>query len=221
MTLLELLHLLRKKWFLVVLFPLVFAGATAVYSWGFMSNDYTSSVSLYVLTKTDNQNSSNITSSDVTASQQLANDIAVLAQSNRVIDATAQSLGMSTLKGYDVKVDSATTNRVITLSVTGKKPEAVAQIADELGKQTSDTAVEVMDLKAVNVIESAQVPDAPSGPNRVMYTAVAFLAGLFFAVALIVLLDLIDTTVKSPEEAEELLGLPVLGRMPSLKGKGN
>ena len=54
-----------------------------------------------------------------------------------------------------------------------------------------------------------------------MYTAVAFLAGLFFAVALIVLLDLIDTTVKSPEEAEELLGLPVLGRMPALKGKGN
>ncbi|MEG0301890.1 YveK family protein [Gordonibacter sp.] len=221
MTLLELLHLLRKKWFLVVLFPLVFAGATAAYSWGFMSNDYTSNVSLYVLTKTDSQNSSNITSSDVTASQQLANDIAVLAKSNRVIDATAQSLGMTTLKGYNVKVDSATTNRVITLSVTGKKPEAVAQIADELGKQTSDTAVEVMDLKAVNVIESAQVPAAPSGPNRVMYTAVAFLAGLFFAVALIVLLDLIDTTVKNPEEAEELLGLPVLGRMPSLKGKGN
>ena len=220
MTLLELLHLLRKKWYLVVVFPLVFAGATAIYCWGFMSNDYTSDVSLYVLNKTDEQ-SSNITSSDTTASQQLANDIAVMAQSNRVIDATAQSLGMSTLKGSDIKVTSATTNRVITLSVTGKKPEAVAQIANELAKQTADTAVEVMELKAVNIVDAAQVPNAPSGPNRIMYTAVAFLAGLFFAVALIVLLDLIDTTVKSPEEAEELLGLPVLGRMPALKGKGN
>ena len=209
-----------QKWYLVVVFPLVFAGATAVYCWGFMSNDYTSDVSLYVLNKTDEQ-SSNITSSDTTASQQLANDIAVMAQSNRVIDATAQSLGMSTLKGYDIKVTSATTNRVITLSVTGKKPEAVAQIANELAKQTADTAVEVMELKAVNIVDAAQVPNAPSGPNRIMYTAVAFLAGLFFAVALIVLLDLIDTTVKSPEEAEELLGLPVLGRMPALKGKGN
>ena len=180
MTLLELLHLLRKKWYLVVVFPLVFAGATAIYCWGFMSNDYTSDVSLYVLNKTDEQ-SSNITSSDTTASQQLANDIAVMAQSNRVIDATAQSLGMSTLKGYDIKVTSATTNRVITLSVTGKKPEAVAQIANELAKQTADTAVEVMELKAVNIVDAAQVPNAPSGPNRIMYTAVAFLAGLFFA----------------------------------------
>ena len=128
---------------------------------------------------------------------------------------------MSTLKGYDIKVTSATTNRVITLSVTGKKPEAVAQIANELAKQTADTAVEVMELKAVNIVDAAQVPSAPSGPNRIMYTAVAFLAGLFFAVVLIVLLDLVDTTVKNPEEAEELLGLPVLGRMPALKGKGN
>ncbi|WP_080799556.1 YveK family protein [Arabiibacter massiliensis] len=220
MTLLELLHLLRKKWFLVVLFPLVFAGATAAYCWGFMSNDYTSSVSLYVLNKTSDQGTG-VTSSDTTASQQLANDIAVFTQTNRVLDATAQALGMSSLEGYDIEVTSATTNRVITLSVTGKKPEAVAQIADELAKQTATVAVDTMELQAINVVDAAQVPTAPSGPNRIMYTAVAFLAGLFFAVALIVLLDLIDVTVKSPEEAEELLGLPVLGRMPALKGKGN
>lgn len=220
MTLLELLQLLRKKWILVVLLPLAFSGATAVYAWGFMSNDYTSSVSLYILTKTDTQSSANVTSSDVAASQQLANDIAVLAESNRVIDSTAQSLGMSSLNGYKMKVDSATTNRVITLSVSGKKAEAVAQIANELAKQTANTAVEVMDLKAVNVVDAAQVPEVPSGPNRTLFAAVAFLAGLFFSVVLIVILDLVNTTVKSPEEAEELLGLPVLGRMPSLKGKG-
>lgn len=220
MTLLELLQLLRKKWYLVVVFPLVFAGATAGYCWGFMSNDYTSDVSLYVLTKTDNSSSSGVTSSDTAASQQLANDIAVLAQSNRVLNATANALGMSTLDGYKIKVDSATTNRVISLSVTGKKPEAVATIADELAKQAADTAVEVMDLKAVNIVDAATVPAEPSGPNRVMYTAVALLAGLFFAIALIVVLDLLDTTIRTPEDAEELLGLPVLGRMPTVKVKG-
>ena len=50
MTLLELLELLRKKWYLVLVFPLVFAGATAAYCWGFMTNNYTANVSLYVLT---------------------------------------------------------------------------------------------------------------------------------------------------------------------------
>lgn len=220
MTLLELLHLIKKRWYFVVLFPLLFAVATAVYCWGFMSNDYTSSVSLYILSKTDDNASSAITSSDMTASQQLANDIAVIAQSNRVAEATAQALGMTTLEGYEVDVTSATTNRVIELSVTGKKPEAVAQIAGELADQTAETAVGTMGLQAVNIIDQAAVPTSPSGPNRIMYTAVAFLAGIFVAIALIVLLDLMDTTIRNPEDAEELLGLPVLGRMPVLKGKG-
>lgn len=220
MTLLELLHLIKKRWYFVVLFPLLFAVATAVYCWGFMSNDYTSSVSLYILSKTDDNASSAITSSDMTASQQLANDIAVIAQSRTVAESTAQALGMSKLEGYEIDVTSATTNRVIELSVTGKKPEAVAQIAGELAEQTAATAVEKMGLQAVNIIDQASVPTDPSGPNRVMYTAVAFLAGIFVAIALIVLLDLMDTTIRNPEDAEELLGLPVLGRMPALKGKG-
>lgn len=72
-------------------------------------------------------------------------------------------------------------------------------------------------LDAVNIIDRASVPDKPSGPNRVMYTAVALLAGLFVAIAIIVLQDMLDTTVKSGDDAEELLGIPVLGRMPKPK----
>jgi capsular polysaccharide biosynthesis protein len=223
MTLLELLHLLKQKWPLVVLLPLLFAGLTAGYCWGFMTNDYTSSVSLYVLSKSDSNDSSSpvVTSSDMTASQQLANDIAVLAKSNRVITTTTEALGMTTFHGYTIDVNSATTNRVITLSVTGKKPEAVALIADELARQTADTAVEIMDLKAVNIVDSAQIPTTPSGPNRILYLGAAFLAGLLAAIVLIVVLDLVNTKIRNPEEAETLLGLPILGRMPALKGKGD
>lgn len=217
MTLLELLQLLRKRWYLVVIFPLVFAAGAATYCWGFMSNDYTSSVSLYVLAKTDGSATNGVSSSDMTASQQLANDIAVLVETNRVTEASAKALGMEDLSGFDVQVSSATTNRVITLSVTGKKPESAALVADQLAKQVSAAAVEVMDLRAVNIVDQAQVSATPSGPNRTMYTAVAFLAGLFVAIAIIVLLDLLDTTVKSDEEMEELFGLPVLGNMPTVK----
>lgn len=216
MTLLELLKLLKKKWHLLVVLPLVLGAATAGVSWGLLPNQYTSSVSLYVLS-TSNSSSSTVTSSDMTASQQLANDIAVLAESNRVIDATTKGLNMTSLKGYDIDVSSATTNRVITLSVTGESPESVAIIANKLAEETADAAVEVMALEAVNIIDVAQVPEQPSGPDRLMYLAVAILAGIFLAVAWIVLIDMIDTSIKSEEEVEEILGLPVLGSMPTVK----
>lgn len=218
MTLLELLQLLRKKWYLLVIFPVIFAGATAGYCWGFMTNDYTSTVSLYVLTKSANSDqNSYVSSSDMSASQQLANDIAVLAKTDRVTSQVAKDLGLQNLSGFKVSVSSSTTNRVITLSVTGKKPESVAQVANKLASETSKAAVEVMNLEAVNIVDDAKIAQSPSGPNRLMYTAVAFLAGLFVAIALIVLMDMLNNTVKSPEEAEELFGLPVVGRMPYVK----
>lgn len=218
MTLLELLQLLKKKLYLVIILPLVCGIAAAGVSWGLMANEYTSSVSLYVLTTSD-QTSSVITSSDTTASQQLANDIAALAESNRVVNDTAKALNMTDLDDYQISVDSATTNRIITLNVTGDSAEAVAVIADELAENLASTAVEVMEVRAVNIIDEAQVPEDPSGPNRIMYTLVAILAGLFLAVAWIVFIDMIDTTVKSEDEIQDLLGLSVLGNMPTVKGK--
>ena len=86
-----------------------------------------------------------------------------------------------------------------------------------MSDRTSKAAIDAMKLDAVNIIDRASVPENPSGPNRVMYTAVALLAGLFVAIAIIVLQDMLDTTVKSGDDAEELLGIPVLGRMPKPK----
>jgi capsular polysaccharide biosynthesis protein len=196
----------------------VFAGVMAGYSWSFLPNDYASEVTLYVLTKSDADNpSSTLTTSDVSLSQQLANDISVLSRSDRVMGSTAEQLGMRTLEGYKIDVTSSTANRVITLAVTGRDPDAVAVIANELAKQTATAAVDIMDLRAVNIVDTAQVPINPSGPNRSLFTLVAALAGLVVAFMLIVLLDLLNTTIRSSDEAEELLELPIMGRIPKIK----
>lgn len=218
MTLLELLQLLRKNLALVVALPVICALACAGVCWGFMTNDYTSSVNLYVLNKSANSDANQtVTSSDMAASQSMANDIAVLAKTNRVRTAAARSLGTENLAGYSVGVKGETTNRVITLTVTGKDPQGVANVADAMAKQVANVAVEVMDLQAVNIVDNANVPVAPSGPRRTMYTLVAFLAGLFAAIAIVVLKDMLDMTVKTTDDVEDLLGLPVLGRMPYVK----
>lgn len=218
MTLLELLQLLRKKLALVIILPVAFALVTAVYSYGFMEDQYTSEVQLYVLSRNQtSQDQSGLTSSDTTVSQQLANDIAVIADTPKVRNAVMKTLGMNSLAGYTLKVESSTTNRIITLTVTSNNANAAARVADAFAEETADCSVESMNLEAVNIIDDATTPTSPSGPNRPLYIAVAFLAGLFVAVAIVVLLDMLNTTVKSREEAEELFGLPVLGTMPELK----
>ena len=222
MTLLELLELLRKKWYLLVILPLLFAGTTAVYCWCFMANTYTASVTLYVLNqKVTTDSGQQETSPDFNTSKQLANDLAKIAETSTITNSAAEALGMRDLSGFTVDVSSDSNTRIIVLTVTGKNPDATARVANELADRTAEAAVENMKLDAVNVIDRATAPDAPSGPNRPMYTLVALLAGVFAAIALILLLDMLNNSVKSGEEAEELLGLPVLSRMPEVNQKGN
>lgn len=217
MTLLELFKLLKKHLALVVILPVVLAIATAGVSWGLMQNQYTATVSVYVLSSSSSEQNT-IQNSDLTASQLIANDIAELANSDTVAERTAEELGMSSLDGYDISVNSSTTTRVIEISVTTGQAQAASVVANKIAEVLSGVAQEVMGVESVNVVDQAKAPEAPSGPNRVMYTAVAFLVGIFLAVAIVVVMDMVNTRVRTPEEAEEMLGIPVIGRIPKIKG---
>lgn len=219
MTLLELFQLLKNHLKLVIALPIIFALVTAVGSWIFLANTYTANVSMYVLANSSETQSNTSLSTDLSASQMITNDVSELIQSERVLNQAANQLGMSEseLKGYDIEVTSSTTTRLITISVTGDTPNSAAAIANGIADTTNSVAQEIMNIEAVNVIDQAEVPTSPSGPPRTMYTAVAFLAGIFVAVAIVVLMDMINTRIRRPEEIEELLDIPVIGRISVIK----
>lgn len=219
MTLLELFRLLKKHLKLMIVLPVACALVAAGVSWGALANAYTSTVSVYVLNSEDSQAQRNSNAySDMNASQLMANDISALASSNTVKEKTADALGLGSLSGYSISVKSSTTTRVIDISVTGSNPEGTATVANELAKTLSSVGQSVMGVKSVNVVDEAKTPVSPSGPPRAMYTGVAFLAGLFVAIAAVVIMDMVNTRVRTPEEAEEITGIPVIGRIPKIKG---
>ena len=217
MTLLELLTLLRKHLKLVIVLPILCAAAIAAVAWLVLPSTYTSSTSMYVLTRANESNNS-LTNSDLSASQMLTNDVAKLIKSDRIESDTADKLQMKNLDDYKITVSSETTTRVITVSVTGKSAQTAAIVANGLAETTDSVAREVMDVKSINVIDKAVEASSPSGPPRAMYTAVAFLAGIFLAIAIVVVMDMLNTRVRGAEDVEELLGIPVIGRIPSMKG---
>lgn len=218
MTLLELLTLLRKHLKLVIMLPIVCMVAMGLASVLMMNDTYTATTDMYVLASSEGSNSSSALSSDLSASQMLTNDVATLLQSDRVMSDAADQLGLPNLRGYDITVTSESTTRVITLQVTSSDAQGSANVANALADCVSNVAQEVMNVESVNVIDEAPTPEAPSGPNRMLYIAVAAMAGLFAAVAIVVLMDVIDTRVRSAEDVEELLELPVIGRIPEMKG---
>ena len=220
MTLLELFQLLRKHLKLVIALPIACALAMGAFSFVMMGNTYTASVSMYVLLQSaQGENSAAIQYNDLSASQMLTNDVAQLIESERVVQQTAKDLGMSVdeLESSKIEVTNSTTTRLITIAVTSDSPQSAAAVANGVARTTNSVAQEIMAVEAVNLIGEAEVPQEPSGPPRLMYTAVAFLAGIFIAVAIVVVMDMVNTRIRKPEEIEELLGVPVIGRIPTMK----
>ncbi len=217
MTLLELITLLRKHLKLVVTLPVVCAIVMALASVIVMRDSYTATGDMYVLAGTADSTGSAL-SSELSASQMLSNDVATLLTSSRVEDDAARQAGLEDLDDFDIAVSSETTTRLISLSVTGSDPVECANVANALMSSVSAVAQEVMSVESVNVVDEAEVPTAPSGPNRMLYIAVALMAGLFAAVAIVVLLDILDTRIRGEHDVEELLGVPVIGRIPVMKG---
>ena len=213
MTLLELFQLLKKHLKLVITLPVVCAIAMGIVSFVAMDNTYTATTSMYILAKTDD--SGQMSYNDLSASQMLSNDIATLLDSDSVKSGAAKELGLTDLDDYKVSVSSETTTRVITLSVTGTDAKETAEVAKAIASSVSTVAQNVGAAQSINVIDEAKTP---SGPKRTLYIAVAFLAGIFIAVAYVVLADMLNTRIRGAEEAEELLGIPVVGRIPAMKG---
>lgn len=218
MTLLELFQLLKKHLRFVLTVPVVCALVVGVFSLVLMHDEYTATSSMYVLVQQADSNSSSSLYSDLTASQMLSDDVSKLLKSDRIVNQVGSEVGVDQLKGYRVNVTSETTSRVITLSVTGPDAQKSADIVNQMVSDVSDVAHDVMGIQSVNPIDQAVAPSEPSGPKRLLYVLVAFIGGLFVAIAIVVISDTLNTKIRGKEDLEATIGVPVIGRIPVMKG---
>ena len=66
----------------------------------------------------------------------------------------------------------------------------------------------------IQVLEKAKIPGGPISPNKPLNIIIGFMLGLMVAIGLAFLLEYLDNTVKTTEELENLLGIPVLADIP-------
>ena len=68
-------------------------------------------------------------------------------------------------------------------------------------------------------IEPASQPEEPIRPRPLMNTALAAAIGLMLAAGMVFLIEYLDDTLKTPEDVERVLGLPVLGFVAEMRYK--
>ena len=67
------------------------------------------------------------------------------------------------------------------------------------------------------IVDRATIPSYPVKPNKKSTIILAFILGIMLGCGIAVLLDLLDNTIKSPDDVQEKLGAPLLGAIPKVK----
>ncbi len=79
------------------------------------------------------------------------------------------------------------------------------------------TTIENVPATNIRIVYPASVPTAPVSPQKSRHLLMGAALGLFFGFALALVLENLDTTIKTPEEAETRLGIPNLAVIPHLQ----
>lgn len=187
-----------------------------------LTKQYVSSTRIYVLNQQDQQT---VTYTDLQTGTQLTKDYAKLVTSQTV---TAQVIADLDLQNkYEdmrnitpgqlasmISVETLTDTRVIQISVTDVSPTRAQDIANAVRVAASQRIYEVMAIEAVNVVDTANLPEGPSSPNTMKNTAIGGAVGLVLAAGIYILIFLLDDTIKTPDDVEKYLGLSVLASIP-------
>ena len=107
---------------------------------------------------------------------------------------------------------------MIVLTVSNENAELAETIAKELAKVFVEEAQEIFQIENVNIIDAAERAYYPYNINHVKDLIIFGMLGAFLSCGLILLIYMLDTTVKEEEDLEEV-GLPILGTIPVFEKK--
>ncbi len=129
----------------------------------------------------------------------------------------------------EVSADAPTGKVLINLHVTDRNPVKAQVLAQALAEQFAGYITTKLEPPAsptskspvtVTVIRNASTPTSPVAPNKKLNIGLAFIIGVVLGVGLAIVRELLDNTVKSPEDLTSAAGLPVLGIVPWDKRTG-
>src|SRR5690606_39480013 len=101
--------------------------------------------------------------------------------------------------------------------------EADPAIAVDIANTTADVfqneILELMSVDNLSILSPAMLKEDPTPikPNPMLNMAIAAVIGLMLGVGIAFLLEYLDTTIKTEQDIEEILGVPLLGVISPIK----
>ena len=214
----HLFKILWKRKILVALVAIVAGALAFAYSAFIVKPEFTSTTRIYVVNRNQGDKPG-LTNQDLQAGSYLVKDYREIILSQDVLEKVTSNLKLD-LSPKDlankVRVTVPVDTRIVSISVNDRVPEEASRIANSLREVAAEKIISITRVSDVTTLEEARPAIAPSSPNIRRNTIIGLLGGTVFTVIAVLIVELVDTRVKRPEDIEDVMQIALLGVVPNL-----
>ena len=212
----ELFFALKKRILWIIAAALLGGCIACAYTQIFITPTYTSTSSVLVISK-----ETTLTSiADLQLGTELAKDYEILIKSTPVLEEVIDNLGLdmdkNTLK-QSITVENPTDTRILNISVTNTDPAEAKEIVDQVAQVSSEFVGDKMEVVPPKIIEVGEIPTAKTAPSVARNALLGLMAGFVLSAGLVVVLAVLNDTIKSEDDITRYLGISTLATVPDRK----
>ena len=214
----ELFSYFWSKKLIILLITLITLLIGFIYS-AYIQKPMYQSYTTILLTKEEN---TAITSTDLNLNKSLVDTYREIIKSNTVINKVISNLGLDYTTNElkkKVTVESVNDTEIIKITVKDEDASLASKIANETARVFNVEIIKLYNIQNIGIVDTAEINNNPYNINVLKQLVISALIGLVLSFALVFVIFYFDTSVKSADEIEKKLNIPVIGYIPQTGGK--
>ncbi|WP_379154399.1 YveK family protein [Paenibacillus sp. sgz5001063] len=220
-TILDYINLIKKRLWLITLFVLISCATTYYVSQNFVVPVYSASGQLLVnnaanVPESNNLNNLNFSLNLIESYKEIMKSPTIM--KSVVAEHPEFNLTEQQLAGK-LQIKSSEKSQVINLSVQDENYAKAAMIVNAVSQTFIRNLPALMNLDNVTFLTPADPADVPGPVNggATMNIIISFVVSLMAAIGIILLMETLNSTLRTEKEAEFDLGLPVIASIPVIR----
>ena len=213
----EIIEVLWKKKVTIILLMAIFMVVGFIYSSFFVEPKYSASTTLVLAQSASGGEEDTITTNDVTLNSKLISTYSKLLESSKVTRKVISNLGIDDSEASiknNVSVSSESGTDIIKITVKNADSEKAADIANEMAVVFTEEVKRLYGMDNINILDVAEPNDVPANVNLTKTIVIFGVIGAVIGVGYVFVLFMLDNSIKSSEDIEKAMDIPVLANIP-------
>ncbi|CEJ74671.1 Cps19aC [[Clostridium] sordellii] len=214
----EYFHIIKKRAWIIALITILAMVTSGIISFFVLSPVYEANTTLIVNTEQNKSTNNMITGDQLAVTQKLTLTYGEIIKSRSVLNSVIKKLDLN--MDYEdleksIKVSQVKDTQIMSITVQSTNPKIARDIANSIPTVFSKEVKRITKANSVEVIDKAITPENPVKPNKTINIAISAILGFIVGVFIVFVLEYMDNKIKSPQDIEKYIDLPILGVIPN------